>query len=93
MSDPPVLEVAEATSESGEPMDIITYTKTEAFCPGKPNIKRLPSIIAPQQLFWLESLVVGFTPTGPPDTILRVRLTTREMGVVTKQMKLSDLIS
>jgi hypothetical protein len=88
----PVLEVDQATSESGEPLDIITYTKTDALCPMNPNIRRLPPIIGSGQLYWMESLVVGFTRSGPPDTIVRVRVTTREMGIITKEMKLSELI-
>ena len=88
----PVLEVAEAISESGEPMDIITYTKTDAFCHGNRNIQRLPPVISPGQLYWLEALTVGFTQKGSPDSIVRVRVTTREMGVITKERKLSELL-
>ena len=89
----PVLNVEENRTASGELTDVITYTKTDALCHLHPNIRRLPPLIAPGQLFWLEDLVVGFTQSGPPDSIIRVRVITREMGVVTKEMRLSELLS
>jgi hypothetical protein len=91
MSYPPVLQVDEIMSEPGKEIDVITYTKTDAFCHGHPSIRRLPPLISPGQLLWLEDLVVAFTESDSTDAVVKVRITTREMGVVHKEMVLSEL--
>lgn len=91
MSYPPVLQADEILSEPGKEVDVITYTKTDAFCHGHPNIRRLPPLISPKQLFWLEDLNVAFTDSESLDTVVKVSITTREMGVVHKEFALSEI--